>query len=456
MKAVIPVEKYGLRGGGTVFGHKSSSKTTVGTATVQSPSMLDNVSSQDFSAADPPNDIQQQVQDALTQHEMKKMEIVEPAVSGGFMSSPSATAVQSDASSSASASTTPPTDPPPVSAQVPFNVASIEAPSTPPPSDNADNSIPRPLTPEEDKEAEKEAENMPAISIVSTSTTAEPAPSSAPSDIASSSGTDNASNSSNISESNAVSASDTNAEAVAESPSAPIDPPPVPDMPLADSVAVNEETIDQIPEVKVSASEPVTSVSAAASELPSVAPVEAAKTPPQTPDVVAEEPALGSSSASEAETETEAEANSAVEPEASTETAESTDSNVDAEAYKEETEAATPKEPTTSDMDGASSSIVASGIPAVDTNKLAALKQHALNHLEPLADQLDQSPEEEFRTTMMRIQANDNHTLLEKALDAAKRIEDGTARAKALLDIINEINYFAQVADDQDQMPLVQ
>jgi hypothetical protein len=45
---------------------------------------------------------------------------------------------------------------------------------------------------------------------------------------------------------------------------------------------------------------------------------------------------------------------------------------------------------------------------------------------------------------MMMIQANDNHTLLEKALTAAKQIEDDKTRAQAMLDIINEINYFAQ------------
>jgi len=45
---------------------------------------------------------------------------------------------------------------------------------------------------------------------------------------------------------------------------------------------------------------------------------------------------------------------------------------------------------------------------------------------------------------MMMIQANDNHTLIEKALDAAKEIEDDKARAQAMLDIVNEINYFSQ------------
>ena len=45
---------------------------------------------------------------------------------------------------------------------------------------------------------------------------------------------------------------------------------------------------------------------------------------------------------------------------------------------------------------------------------------------------------------MMMIQANDNHNLLEKALAAAKMIEDDKIRAQAMLDIVNEINYFSQ------------
>lgn len=80
----------------------------------------------------------------------------------------------------------------------------------------------------------------------------------------------------------------------------------------------------------------------------------------------------------------------------------------------------------------------------VDQAKLADMKQQALSHLEPLADHLDGTPEETFKTTMMMIQANDNHTLLEKALNAAKDIEDDKARAQAMLDIVNEINYFSQ------------
>lgn len=90
----------------------------------------------------------------------------------------------------------------------------------------------------------------------------------------------------------------------------------------------------------------------------------------------------------------------------------------------------------------------ASKAPTVDLNKLANMKQQALAHLEPLADKLDGTPEETFRTTMMMIQANDNHPLLEKALEAAKKIEDDKVRAQAMLDIINEINYFSQNSDN--------
>ena len=80
----------------------------------------------------------------------------------------------------------------------------------------------------------------------------------------------------------------------------------------------------------------------------------------------------------------------------------------------------------------------------VDHDKLATMKQEAMTHLEPLVDHIDNSPEETFKTTMMMIQANDNHTLLDKAFSAAKSIQNDKARAEALLDIINEINYFSQ------------
>jgi outer membrane protein OmpA-like peptidoglycan-associated protein len=78
------------------------------------------------------------------------------------------------------------------------------------------------------------------------------------------------------------------------------------------------------------------------------------------------------------------------------------------------------------------------------SNDLLDIKQKALQELNPLVEHLDQNPEEKFRTTMMMIQASDNEDLVKDAFEAAKQITDDKARAQALLDIINEINYFTQ------------
>lgn len=81
---------------------------------------------------------------------------------------------------------------------------------------------------------------------------------------------------------------------------------------------------------------------------------------------------------------------------------------------------------------------------AGDNEELLDLKQQALQQLSPLVGHLEQSPEEKFRTTMMLIQASDNQALLKEAYTAAQTIPDDKARAQALLDVINEINYFTQ------------
>ncbi len=75
---------------------------------------------------------------------------------------------------------------------------------------------------------------------------------------------------------------------------------------------------------------------------------------------------------------------------------------------------------------------------------LLDLKQQALSQLGPLVNHLDQAPEEKFRTTMMLIQSTDNPALLKDAYDAAQAITDDKTRAQALLDVVNEINYFTQ------------
>ncbi|HEX8227311.1 MAG TPA: hypothetical protein VF572_05580 [Candidatus Saccharimonadales bacterium] len=78
------------------------------------------------------------------------------------------------------------------------------------------------------------------------------------------------------------------------------------------------------------------------------------------------------------------------------------------------------------------------------TDDLLDIKQEALQALTPLVGQLEQTPEEQFRTTMMMIQASDNHALVKVAYEAAKQISNEKERAQALLDIVNEINYFTQ------------
>jgi hypothetical protein len=80
--------------------------------------------------------------------------------------------------------------------------------------------------------------------------------------------------------------------------------------------------------------------------------------------------------------------------------------------------------------------------PLDGPNDLLDIKQQALQELSPLVGHLDQSPEEKFRTTMMMIQASDNQDLIKTAYESAQAISDEKVRAQALLDVINEINYF--------------
>lgn len=80
----------------------------------------------------------------------------------------------------------------------------------------------------------------------------------------------------------------------------------------------------------------------------------------------------------------------------------------------------------------------------MSAHELIDIKQKALGQLNPLMGHLDQTPEEKFRTTMMMIQASDDQTLVKTAYEAAQQITDEKTRAQALLDIVNEINYFTQ------------
>jgi hypothetical protein len=86
--------------------------------------------------------------------------------------------------------------------------------------------------------------------------------------------------------------------------------------------------------------------------------------------------------------------------------------------------------------------------PATDSpapsDDLLEIKQKALQDLTPLVKHLDQSAVDKFKTTMMMIQASDDKSLLPEAYEAANAIEDSKEKAQALLDVVNEINYFTQ------------
>jgi hypothetical protein len=82
--------------------------------------------------------------------------------------------------------------------------------------------------------------------------------------------------------------------------------------------------------------------------------------------------------------------------------------------------------------------------PSPNQDGLVSIKEQALTNLAPLVNHLDQTPEEKFKTTMMLIQASDNSQLVKDAYEAAQNIPDEKARAQALLDVVNEINYFTQ------------
>ena len=86
---------------------------------------------------------------------------------------------------------------------------------------------------------------------------------------------------------------------------------------------------------------------------------------------------------------------------------------------------------------------------AGNTDDLVDIKRQALQSLTPLVDELDQTPEEKFKTTMMLIQASDNPELIKDAFSAANSIGEEKARAQALLDVVNEINYFTQPHDNK-------
>lgn len=76
------------------------------------------------------------------------------------------------------------------------------------------------------------------------------------------------------------------------------------------------------------------------------------------------------------------------------------------------------------------------------SSSLVGLKAQALDQLYPIVHTLKLSPEEHFKLLMSMIHVTDNQELLSEAYETAQKIEDETVKAQALLDIVNEINYF--------------
>jgi hypothetical protein len=103
----------------------------------------------------------------------------------------------------------------------------------------------------------------------------------------------------------------------------------------------------------------------------------------------------------------------------------------------------------TTPQDTTDSFTVPVSVTPAEPGSLMAIKQQALQQLSPLVNHLNQTPEERFTTTMMMLQATDDQTLVPLAYEAAQTITDDKARAQALLDVVNEINYFSKTKQSQ-------
>jgi hypothetical protein len=85
--------------------------------------------------------------------------------------------------------------------------------------------------------------------------------------------------------------------------------------------------------------------------------------------------------------------------------------------------------------------VQSSGIKATNPTSLEDIKDRALSELRPLMESIDIPPQEKYETYLMMLRASDDQSLIEPTFKAARMIEDDKQRAKALLDVIHEINY---------------
>ena len=82
-------------------------------------------------------------------------------------------------------------------------------------------------------------------------------------------------------------------------------------------------------------------------------------------------------------------------------------------------------------------------MPGVGGDDLGGIKQEAIIELRPLVDKLDLTPEEKFDTYLLILRSTDDKALVAPAHEAAKLITDEERKAKALLEIIKEIDFLS-------------
>jgi len=79
--------------------------------------------------------------------------------------------------------------------------------------------------------------------------------------------------------------------------------------------------------------------------------------------------------------------------------------------------------------------------PVADSSDLSSIKTSALTELRPLVGKLELSPEDKFDTYLLLIRSTDDKSLVQPAYEAAQMISDETQKAKALIEVVKEIDY---------------
>ncbi len=79
--------------------------------------------------------------------------------------------------------------------------------------------------------------------------------------------------------------------------------------------------------------------------------------------------------------------------------------------------------------------------PVAASSDLSSIKTSALTELRPLVGKLELSPEDKFDTYLLLIRSTDDKSLVQPAYEAAQMISDETQKAKALIEVVKEIDY---------------